>query len=502
MDNPGAAAIRLGRSGAADAGRGKFRLDSTGIISRQLPAAILWAATALLTVVLIFVLRRGQSRAERFAIFAIWARFVMSAHHDITFKPLVAGLSMNAVGSISIIGLGLLMLNIRHGLTRFFIPPAIVLLVMVVSGLVNGSVGDIISGATKLGYFAIVTVAVFDALATSNEKGVMSNLLWAFSPLLLFQVLSLATGTVKAGESDGSVSYIGGYHHEAAFSTGLAGCLLVACVVALNRRWLGNILVFASVVGIYLANYRTTILASTPLLFVNFALPRLMLVTPRQRNLIRYAAFVFAALTVIILAMNFQDRFSDLLAVLGDKRPIIRDPMTFSFEERRYLSGRPYLWSTYYWAWKDGTPVNHLLGFGPTASEGAFHIHPHNTLMLTLYDMGLLGVGAILFWWGALALYALRAAPSRRAVLLAGHMSFFLINMATSPLWMIEGNIFYGILCGLTLYHWRLAQRADARAGARSPALWNGTRKAAAPAPAGSVSAVAARRHRPEESMP
>jgi hypothetical protein len=158
-----------------------------------------------------------------------------------------------------------------------------------------------------------------------------------------------------------------------------------------------------------------------------------------------------------------QDRFADLTTILADKRPIIRDPQTFSFEERRYLSGRPYLWSTYYWAWKDGLDLNRLLGFGPEASESAFAIHPHNTLVLTLYDMGILGVAVILGWWGSMAAFALKAPPSRRAILLAGHLSFFLINMATSPLWMIEGNIFYGILCGLTLYNLRLAERARSR---------------------------------------
>ena len=31
-------------------------------------------------------------------------------------------------------------------------------------------------------------------------------------------------------------------------------------------------------------------------------------------------------------------------------------------------------------------------------------------------------------------------------------ISFFLLNMATMPHWMIEGNILYGVICGYTLY--------------------------------------------------
>jgi hypothetical protein len=38
-----------------------------------------------------------------------------------------------------------------------------------------------------------------------------------------------------------------------------------------------------------------------------------------------------------------------------------------------------------------------------------------------------------------------------RGQLVCTHVGFILLNMATMPFWMIEGLIFYGLLCGYTL---------------------------------------------------
>jgi hypothetical protein len=47
---------------------------------------------------------------------------------------------------------------------------------------------------------------------------------------------------------------------------------------------------------------------------------------------------------------------------------------------------------------------------------------------------------------------ALRIKDGPRGRLLAAHFSFFLLNMATMPHWMIEGDLLYGIICGYTLF--------------------------------------------------
>jgi hypothetical protein len=48
-------------------------------------------------------------------------------------------------------------------------------------------------------------------------------------------------------------------------------------------------------------------------------------------------------------------------------------------------------------------------------------------------------------------------------MLIAAHLSFFFLNMATMPLWQIEGLILYGLLWGFTMD--RVAQAKRHRLG-------------------------------------
>jgi hypothetical protein len=64
---------------------------------------------------------------------------------------------------------------------------------------------------------------------------------------------------------------------------------------------------------------------------------------------------------------------------------------------------------------------------------------------------------------------ALRVRQGPRTKLLAAHISFFLINMATMGHWMIEGDILYGIICGYTLH--LLYRRAPVPVEAQAPTL-------------------------------
>jgi hypothetical protein len=57
-----------------------------------------------------------------------------------------------------------------------------------------------------------------------------------------------------------------------------------------------------------------------------------------------------------------------------------------------------------------------------------------------------------------------------RGVLVGAHLSFLVLNMSTMPMWMIEGNMLYGIICGYTLYLLTVRQTAAAPQGAGTSA--------------------------------
>jgi hypothetical protein len=432
--------------------------------SPGLPGPVLYAATGVLAILLLFAVWRARSWSGRFIIFAVWARYIMSAYHQITFRPLFAGLSGNAVGSVAILGLGLLTVDKRHLTQVFFLPCYLMMAVIALSGLMNHDIGGLITAATKFGYLLVVAVSLYEALGKHGERQVMPLLLLSFAPLLLLQALSVVLKVAKAGESDGSISYIGGFNHEASFSIALATCLLATCFANGLKGVYRNVLIVICLGGIYLANYRTTILGIAPLVFVYFGWPRLSRFYAEHRAAIRYAAVLGAVVAVIASVFVLQDRFKDLTTALSDPGNLIRPPETFTTEERKLLSGRAFIWSTFIFAYLKGSDVQHIFGLGPESWTDVFVTYPHNTLVSYLYEYGWLGVIVIIYFWGSMFYYALKVRSEQRTIILAAHASFFLLNMATMPLWQIEGNIFYGLLCGYTLYHVRLTQAREALA--------------------------------------
>jgi hypothetical protein len=69
-----------------------------------------------------------------------------------------------------------------------------------------------------------------------------------------------------------------------------------------------------------------------------------------------------------------------------------------------------------------------------------------------LYEYGIVEVIALLYLWLSMLMAALRVRHPHSGVLVGAHLSFLMLNMSTMPMWMIEGNILYGIICGYTLY--------------------------------------------------
>jgi hypothetical protein len=55
-----------------------------------------------------------KDSATRFVIAAIWLRYLLSALHQYTFPPVIAGLSLNALGSLAVIAVGIAIVDWRH----------------------------------------------------------------------------------------------------------------------------------------------------------------------------------------------------------------------------------------------------------------------------------------------------------------------------------------------------------------------------------------------------
>ncbi len=418
----------------------------------SLPLPLLALVAVLLAVPMVVALKKVRGYPARFVIVAIWLRYIMSAFHEISFSPVIAGLSLNALGSIAIAGIGLLLVTPRHFLLKPLLPVYALILLSLISAAANDGLFTALNAAVKHIYFMVLMIAVYRALLENGGARFFTPLLWAFAPLLVFQLLSIGLGAVKASEFDGSSSYIGGYNHEATFSIAMATFFVVACFAVTLQRLVQAVLSAALLAGIVLANYRTTMLAILPLAAIQLVSSTMFSFVREQRVILAVVLSLMTLAVVAVLAGVSAERFNDLVVFFGDPGQYIKPQAEFSFDERRLLSGRVYIWSGYIYAWLDGSTLNHLIGFGPDSWEEIFKVYPHNTVVAYLYELGWAGVFLLLLFWGTMMKLAVQAPAEDRATLIFAHLSFLFMNLSTMALWQIEGVIFYAIICGFSLF--------------------------------------------------
>jgi hypothetical protein len=421
------------------------------------------AIVALITAVMtVLAMARANGRAAIYVIGISWVRYIMQAFHTITYQPLMAGVSMNAVGTIGFFAVGLLAIDWRHLALRALVPFYLLILVAFTSMILNGGEpAQMIEALTKYGFLVVVTLATYSGMRADKDGRFMRLLLWTFAPLVLLQVASLALGIGKSAETaPGSTSYIGGYNHESIFSVMLATGLVVTCLATKLNRLTRFGLVAIFVAGIIFANYRTTLLAIAPLLALFFGMSTLQQFPKRDRPLMVCFVLVLGMIALGLASVAFTQRFQDFSVLFNGDVNLIKPPDQYTVDESRLFSGRAKIWSMYIYGWSLSTPFQHLLGLGPEAWRGVFALYAHNTLVNQLYEYGIAGVIALLFLWGSMLAAALRVRHPQRSTLVGAHLMFLVLNMATMPMWMIEGNILYGIICGYTLYLLSLQTRA------------------------------------------
>lgn len=429
--------------------------------SPSLPAVALHPATAVLFLLLLRAVRKTPHASGKLLLVIVWLRYVMQAYHEIAYIT-VGGVTINAMVSVAVCCVGVAVLAKRlPDLGRYPIILSLVLAI-VVSGIVNGAYMPTIETVLKWGYFAVVFLAVADCMRRDGDARILGLLLWSFAPPLVYQALSLGLGVSKATESDGSISYIGGYNHEAAFSVVLVTCFTVAALAPrLNPAFRLTLLV-ACLAGIFVANYRTSLIALVPIAFGYF-------VFGAAREVHRGRRVIFSLLGLLVVAgaamaanMVMSDRLADLQVVATETGDLVRNPDEFTVSERELMSGRLYIWNRYLDEYAAGNDRQLLLGFGADSWTEVFGVYAHNTLVSYLYEFGLIGAGLIVLVWLAMIARALRIRDwTLRGQLVCTHFGFILLNMATMPFWQIEGLIFYALLCGYTVRISRSAARED-----------------------------------------
>lgn len=421
-----------------------------------LPALLIYLALILLAV-------RHVSAPTRFLVIAFAIRMAMSAQPRFSYSSSPVGLSWNALASVVLVLIGCLLLHRSRATVLVLLPLSVLAMSVVASMLLNQNAAGGMESLVKYAYFALIALTVSDAFGRDGPGPVLSRLLFTFALPLALQFASLALGIDKATESDGSASFIGGYNHEASFSiillTGLLAAVLHPTLKTLPKLAIAAI----CIAGIFAANYRTAIVSAAPLLVALLLQASISTVPPRQRGVTGILAVLLILLAVPVIPSLVGNRFDTLATLASEPQVLDKGPAEFTQADRDLMSGRLYLWSQYRYAWRQGTQRQHLLGFGANAWEGRYRYYAHNTLVSTLYELGSVGVAGMLLLWLWMLALAVRVPGRLRLTLTAAHLSFFLLNMATMPFWMIEGLLLYGLLCGFTVYS-RLVQPPRTRA--------------------------------------
>lgn len=407
----------------------------------------------LLTGALVFLAaRRVNSVPGIYVLGAIWFRYVI-AGVQAAATTMVGPFSLIALTSLALFGAGLLVIKRRLLALRFLLPVYLMCAVVIISAVLNASFAGAVNVLVKYGFFIVVTLCTYQALRTTPDGRFMRLLLFAFAPLIIFQLMGLALGVTKSGENDGSVSHIGGYAHEATFSVMLITMLTCAALNTRANLYVKFGMVLAALAGIFLANYRTTILAALPMLGVLFGLAPANQFPARERPFVTAFLIFLACIAFGIGQFVLMDRFQDITVATGDGLNLIKPPEQYTPEESRILSGRPIIWSTYITDWlRNGSDLQFFIGLGPEAWVGKYNGYAHNTLVCTLYEYGIIGAFAIVGLWLSMLAAAFRVRGKQRPIILAAHISFLVLNMGTEPMWMVEGMILYGVLCGYTLF--------------------------------------------------
>ena len=103
-------------------------------------------------------------------------------------------------------------------------------------------------------------------------------------------------------------------------------------------------------------------------------------------------------------------------------------------------------------AYLDGSILNLAFGFGPDSWEDVFTRYAHNTFISSLYEIGAVGLASMIVLFVSNFRFAFGSVPEHRLLVVSAHVGFLILNLATMPLWLIEGNILLALTLAYTLH--------------------------------------------------
>jgi hypothetical protein len=401
---------------------------------------------------LLWQCRRIAGRSTFFLFGVMWVRLLLAALHPFTYPPALAGLSINALFSIMVVGLGVLVLNLRTWRLKRLGSIYLMIAMCLLSAAFNGGpLSGMVVAITKYAFLATIVVAAFDVFSRHRSGDVFLAILTAYAAPMILLGLSVATGLGKGNEEKPeTISFVGGFYHEATFSIVVFTVLAAACFLDMRRNRIALPVIVLSSIGLVFVNYRTALIAALPLIVSALYFRSIRKFAPRDRMIVSVLLITLGVGGLIVATVALQHRYEDISVAIGRSTDLIKLPEHFTADERQLFSARLYIWAMYLWAYAQGDFRNWLFGFGPEFSDNAMPVHAHNTFVGTLYDLGLFGLIGVILLLVVSTFSALRVRGPMRPLMVATNGSFLIFNLATMPLSIIEGDLLFGLLLAAT----------------------------------------------------
>ncbi|MBX2846818.1 MAG: O-antigen ligase family protein, partial [Acidiferrobacterales bacterium] len=391
----------------------------------------------------------------------IFSRFVLAALHQYTYSSIIGSFSIMSLASIASVGICFLLMPFvkPRGRPAFVLSKSLAMIycligLMIVTAIINGKLTVGIPSFVKWIYLLQLITLIGFALQMDGLRKTLRFFSIAYSFPLLMLVLSIAMRVSKTAELDGSTSYVGGFFHEAVFSTIIftAAFFMLTQAKKFSRasrlKFFLVLLVFF--VLLIFINYRTSIIAfmamASLMLFSTF-----MKAKPIQKALLAIGLLI---ITLFSGSFNFESedsRFADLSTAYDNVSELITYPENFTREERRLFSGRIYMWSQYITVANEGSKLQILIGRGMGSWQDYFAKYAHNTFVSFYLELGFVGLiifaGLIIGIYRRLSRIADREISSCGVAFLLG---FLILNLGTMPLWSMEGIYCLAFLMALS----------------------------------------------------
>mgnify|MGYP001225887126 CR=1 FL=1 len=396
--------------------------------------------------------KNNTSLALKLVFWIVLIRLMLSSLHEITYQSIAAGLSLISIFSIGFVAIALLYLTkIRYPYFwgRQFILVKILILVMLISGLLGSFV---LAAVEVIKWIFLLCMMCLLIVAVKENKllKLIRALCVAYSYPLILTFLSIVFMEVKASEADGSRSFIGGFNHESAFSIVVFTSfflMLLYFEATMKSVFMKIGLLFLGLIILFLINYRTTVMAY--MVFFGFYCFLVFLRSDIRGKLLSFIPIVVLfILSPLFVTSSLLERFEEIPQFIADITDLMVPYDYYYNQDRKYFSGRLYIWNVYFMGWYESSMLYQLIGHGPGSWRAFYTLYAHNTYISALYEIGVVGFSILIsiFIITLLRLILLFNKPVVR-IALPGMLGFIVLNMATMPLWQIEGVVLFSLLC-------------------------------------------------------